>query len=132
MQDCEKSLTCNFAGATLGGQIDRIDRYDEKLYVLDYKSGKYPTYTPKTIEKATDFQLEFYYLLASTLGKVSGCGYYDLSSGKIADETLLHEKLERLQTHLTDMLEQKSFSFDKTDDESRCRFCEFVYLCGRA
>ena len=129
--ECEKSLTCNFAGMELGGQIDRIDKEGESLYVLDYKSGKYPVYTARTLEKATDFQLEFYYLLASTTGKVSGCGYYDLNSGKIIPESLLQEKLELLQTRLREMQEQKSFSFSKTEDESRCKYCEFNYLCGR-
>ncbi|WP_345992729.1 PD-(D/E)XK nuclease family protein [Sulfurimonas sp. HSL-1716] len=129
--DCEKSLTCKFAGMELTGQIDRIDIKEEKLFVLDYKSGKYPSYTTRTLQKATDFQLEFYYLLASTIKKVDACGYYDLNSGKIVDETLLEEKLELLQRHLKEMLEQKSFSFDKTEDESKCQYCEFVYLCGR-
>jgi RecB family exonuclease len=115
----------------LTGQIDRMDIKDERLFVLDYKSGKYPAYTTRTLEKATDFQLEFYYLLASTIKKVSGCGYYDLNSGKIVDEALLEEKLELLGRHLKEMLEQKSFSFLKTEDESKCKYCEFVYLCGR-
>ncbi|MDD2356918.1 MAG: PD-(D/E)XK nuclease family protein [Thiovulaceae bacterium] len=129
--ECEKELTCNYAGMELTGQIDRIDVQENGLYVLDYKSGKYPLYTAKTLEKATDFQLEFYYLLASTLGKVAGCGYYDLSSGKVVDETFLHEKLELLQTHLNELQEQKSFDFCKTEDESKCTFCEFKTLCGR-
>ncbi|MBU0633056.1 PD-(D/E)XK nuclease family protein [bacterium] len=129
--ECEKSLTCKFAGLELSGQIDRIDVVGESMYVLDYKSGKYPSYTVRTLEKATDFQLEFYYLLASTIGDVSGCGYYDLNSGQIVNETFLQEKLELLQTHLKELLEQKSFSFDKTEDESKCKFCEFATLCGR-
>ena len=129
--DCEKSLTCSFAGMELTGQIDRMDIKDERLFVLDYKSGKYPLYTTRTLEKATDFQLEFYYLLASTIKKVGGCGYYDLNSGKIVDEALLEEKLELLGRHLKEMLEQKSFSFLKTEDENKCKYCEFVYLCGR-
>lgn len=53
--ECEKVLTCKFADMELSGQIDRIDRQENGLYVLDYKSGKYPTYTAKTVEKATDF-----------------------------------------------------------------------------
>jgi inactivated superfamily I helicase len=130
--ECEKMLTCNFAGMELTGQIDRIDAQENGLYVLDYKSGKYPSYSSKTVEKATDFQLEFYYLLASTLGKVTGCGYYDLSAGKVIDEIFLDEKLELLQTHLLALQEQKSFDFYKTEDENKCKFCEFSILCGRA
>jgi RecB family exonuclease len=130
--ECEKVLTCKFADMELSGQIDRIDKQENGLYVLDYKSGKYPTYTTKTLEKATDFQLEFYYLLASTQGKVTGCGYYDLSSGKIIDETFLEEKLELLQTHLNELKEQKTFDFAKCEDEASCKYCEFSIMCGRA
>jgi inactivated superfamily I helicase/RecB family exonuclease len=128
--ECEKTLTCNFAGMELTGQIDRIDTMDNGLYVLDYKSGRYPVYTAKSVEKATDFQLEFYYLLASTLGKVAGCGYYDFSSGRIVDEIFLNEKIELLQAHLLTLQEQKSFDFCKDEDENKCRFCEFSTLCG--
>lgn len=72
--------------------------------------------------------MEFYYLLASTQGKVTGCGYYDLSSGKIIDETFLEEKLELLQTHLNELKEKKSFDFCKTEDEALCKYCEFSTL----
>ena len=131
VKECEISLTCKFAGMSVNGQIDRIDSTENGLYVLDYKSGKYPQYTLKTLEKATDFQLEFYYLLASTLGKVEGCGYYDLGSGVIIEENLLEAKLGRLEEIFQKLLSEKSFDFCKTEDESSCRFCEYTYLCGR-
>ncbi len=129
--ECEKVLTCKHFDMQLSGQIDRIDEQENGLYILDYKSGKYPTYTAKTLQKATDFQLEFYYLLASAEGKIAGCGYYDLSSGKIIDETFLEEKLLLLQEHLEELKTQKSFNFSKCEDESICKYCEYATLCGR-
>lgn len=131
VKECEKNLTCKHEGFELTGQVDRIDTKDGKLYVLDYKSGKYPSYTPKTVEKATDFQLEFYYLLVSTLGQVTGCGYYDLGNGKIVAETLLNEKLELLKKHLQEMSGVQTINFEKTEDRSHCQYCEFKLLCGR-
>jgi len=83
----------------LAGVIDRIDTTVDGLEVLDYKSGKYATYTLKTLENAKDFQLEFYYLLAGTLGEVTNCGFYDLNRGKIVYEPVLNEKLEKLYTY---------------------------------
>ncbi|MDA3908838.1 MAG: PD-(D/E)XK nuclease family protein, partial [Sulfurimonas sp.] len=104
VKECEKSLECSFAGMTLRGVIDRVDAKDGEMFVLDYKTGSYPLYTAKTFTDATDFQLEFYYLLASTLGKVSACGYYDLKDSKIVPEAFLEEKLEILQSNIKDLL----------------------------
>jgi ATP-dependent helicase/nuclease subunit B len=128
---CEKELSTEVCGVTLTGRLDRIDRTLEGLEVLDYKSGKFPTYTARTVEKATDFQLEFYHLLARQIGEVKSCGYYDLKSGKIVLEGLLEAKLELLYDHLHLLREEKRFDFYKTDDLAACRFCDYAHLCKR-
>ncbi len=129
---CEKSLSAEVCGIRLQGNIDRIDRTLDGLEVLDYKSGLYPTYTARTVEKATDFQLEFYYLLAKNEGEVKSCGYYDLKSGKIITEDLLESKLELLYGHLQELRETKVFDFEKTEDLKECTYCPYTELCGRS
>ena len=129
---CEKSLSKEVCGIRLHGNIDRIDRTLEGLEVLDYKSGSYPTYTARTVEKAKDFQLEFYYLLAHNEGEVKSCGYYDLKSGKIITEELLENKLELLYGHLQELKETKVFDFEKTEDFKECNYCPYTELCGRS
>ncbi|MDF1880314.1 PD-(D/E)XK nuclease family protein, partial [Sulfurimonas sp. MAG313] len=129
---CEKSLSKEVCGIRLTGNIDRIDSTLEGLEVLDYKSGSYPKYTVKTLEKATDFQLEFYFLLAEQEGEVTSCGYYDLKSGSIISENLLKQKLELLYEHLHVLRETKTFDFEKTEDLKECNYCPYVELCGRA
>lgn len=131
VQGCEVALETSCEGITIAGRLDRIDRTPEGMEVLDYKSGSFPVYSLKSLEKATDFQLEFYYLLASTLGKVDNCGYYDLQSGEIVYETLLEPKLALLQEHLAQLRQMQTVVFDKTDTLSACRYCEFTHLCGR-
>ena len=128
---CEKKLEREIRGIRLYGEIDRIDRSADGLEVLDYKSGKYKTYTAKTIKNATDFQLEFYYLLASGLGEVSRCGFYDLKEGRIVDEALLPEKLEMLYGILDELREAREIDFEKTEKLNDCQYCEFAYLCQR-
>ncbi|PHR58403.1 MAG: hypothetical protein COA44_02870 [Arcobacter sp.] len=128
---CEKSLSKEVCGIRITGNIDRIDTTLEGLEVLDYKSGSYPKYTMRTLEKATDFQLEFYYLLASQEGEVTSCGYYDLKSGKIVKEDLLEQKLELLYGYLNELKETKVFDFEKTDDIKECTYCPYTELCGR-
>lgn len=129
---CEKSISKEVRGIRIAGNIDRIDRTLEGIEVLDYKSGSYPKYTPRTVDKATDFQLEFYYLLAEQEGEVQSCGYYDLKSGKIIKEDLLGQKLELLYTYLDALKETKVFDFEKTEDTKECTYCPYVELCGRA
>ncbi|MEA3522217.1 MAG: PD-(D/E)XK nuclease family protein [Campylobacterota bacterium] len=131
VQGCEEQLTCKHEGITLYGTIDRIDAHNNTLEVLDYKSGSYTTYTSRKLEEATDFQLEFYYLLASTLGKVNGCGFYDLKSGELIAEPLLEEKLELLSTHLNTLGDTKEFDFELCEDLSACKYCEYALMCGR-
>ncbi len=128
---CEKTLSAEVCGIRLSGQIDRIDQTLGGLEVLDYKSGAYPVYTARTVDKATDFQLEFYYLLAKNEGEIETCGYYDLKNGKIITEDLLEKKLELLYEHLHQLRETKVFDFEKTDEIKACRFCPYIHLCGR-
>ena len=129
---CESRLEREVRGIKLYGAIDRIDRTADGLEVLDYKSGKYQTYTLKTLENAKDFQLEFYYLLASTLGEVENCGFYDLNNGKIVYEPFLQQKLEKLYSVLDELRETKTFEFEMTEKLSDCGFCEYAYLCERS
>ncbi|MDD5399601.1 MAG: PD-(D/E)XK nuclease family protein [Sulfurimonas sp.] len=131
VEQCEASLETEFAGMRLVGQIDRVDKIDNEIYVLDYKTGSYPLYTEKNFTDATDFQLEFYYLLAQNFGNVIGCGYYDLKESKIVDEPFLREKLALLESHVKDLLNIEDVNFSKCEDLKSCTFCEYKVMCGR-
>ncbi len=129
---CEHSLSKEVEGIRLVGNIDRIDRTPDGIEVLDYKSGAYPVYTSRTVEKAKDFQLEFYYLLAQEEGTVQRCGYYDLKTGKIIYEELLEAKLALLKEHLGVLAASKRINFEKTDELKECLYCPYIELCGRS
>jgi len=128
---CEETLECRYSGITLTGQIDRVDKRNNEIFVLDYKTGKYPIYTAKNVHEATDFQLEFYYLLAGGFGNVVGCGYYDLKESKIIQESFLEEKLAVLQSTIKDLLNIEEVNFEMCEDEKNCLFCEYKIMCGR-
>jgi len=131
IESCEENFECEFAGMTLVGQIDRVDKRDDEIFVLDYKTGSYPLYTPKNFTEATDFQLEFYFLLAKKLGKVAGCGYYDLKESKIVNEVLLEEKLGILESNIKDMLNIEHIDFELCEDLKNCMYCEYSTMCQR-
>ncbi|MEO1954413.1 MAG: PD-(D/E)XK nuclease family protein [Campylobacterales bacterium] len=128
---CEQNYKCQFAGTTLIGQIDRIDKKQNDIFVLDYKTGSYPLYNKNNYQDATDFQLEFYYLLASELGNVEGVAYYDLKDIKIVPEAFLEQKIEILKSNIKDMLMLEEIEFSKCEDTKNCLFCEYSVICQR-
>jgi len=128
---CEESLSVEFAGMTITGNIDRVDKRGHEIEVLDYKTGSYPLYNKNNFMDATDFQLEFYYLLASGYGNVEYCGYYDLKESKIVPEAFLVEKIEILKAHIKDLLLIEEVNFELCEDFKNCLFCEFKTMCER-
>ncbi len=114
----------------LKGSIDRIDRYYDKLYVIDYKSGKIPSTSVKGLEHESNFQLQFYFILAGTLGEVADVHYYDLTTAKIADETLFDEKMLVLEKHLDEMKETRQ-NFTMTENHKKCEYCPYIKICDR-
>jgi len=90
-----------------------------------------PLYNKNNFTDATDFQLEFYYLLASGLGNVVGCGFYDLKESEIVEETFLQEKLAVLESNLKDLQNVESINFELCEDSKNCLFCDYKIMCGR-
>jgi len=131
VKECEKSLNCEFAGIRLTGQIDRVDARGDELYVIDYKTGKYPIYNKNNFTEATDFQLEFYYLLVSNIAKNVRCAYYDLNENKLVDEPFLEQKLAVLESNIKDILAHDEIDFEKCEDEKNCLYCDYRVMCGR-
>ena len=128
---CEEFFEINFEGMTLIGQIDRVDKRHNEIEVLDYKTGGYTLYNKNNFSDATDFQLEFYHLLAGGLGNVVACGFYDLKESTIISEAFLGEKLAILQSHIKDLLTIEEIDTKMCEDEKNCLYCEYKIMCKR-
>ncbi|AFL69304.1 PD-(D/E)XK nuclease family protein [Sulfurospirillum barnesii] len=120
----------SYEGFVLEGQIDRMDEKEGNLFVIDYKSGKIPTSTEKTLEATVDFQLVFYALIAATLGRVAGVYYYDLKEGILVPETFLEEKTARLGDILKELSAPLN-GYELCEDIKHCRLCPYTLLCGK-
>jgi len=128
---CEKKFSEPFCGMTISGIIDRVDKRESSISVIDYKTGSYKLNTKNNFSESKDFQLEFYYLLAGGLGSVESCAFYDLKEGKIVQEAFLEEKLEILASHIKDLQRVESIEAAKTEDIKECLYCEYALMCGR-
>jgi ATP-dependent helicase/nuclease subunit B len=100
------------------------------LYILDYKSGKIPTITEKTLDTTVDFQLLFYRLIASSLGKVAGAYYYDLKEGILVEDSFVEEKKALLHVKLHELSKPLN-GYEMCDEIKHCRLCPYVLLCGK-
>ncbi|MBE0491227.1 MAG: PD-(D/E)XK nuclease family protein [Sulfurospirillum sp.] len=126
----EKEYKTHYKDFLLEGKIDRIDVLDTKLSIIDYKSGKLPTCSEKTLEKCVDFQLEFYYLLCKDIAEIEGVYYYPLKIGKLQAEDLFEQKLAQLDMILADLKEPLR-DFEKCATKEPCKFCAYATICGR-
>ncbi len=162
----QRTLTVNPNGnaykVSLGADIDRVDRKDGVIRVIDYKSGKDDKEigsvekvfdrTPGTARKPgrnkAGFQTLFYsWLYTSEYGVadtvVPGLlniqelfqPDFDLRL-KIEGVPLKDSRpcLEIFESKLSELLNE-IFSmeqpFDQTEDERKCKFCDFNGICGR-
>lgn len=131
----EKPFLFEYGGITWKGQIDRIDRLQQGLAVLDYKiKDSIRIDSPRTVEKTADFQLEIYALAVKTLypdSEIASAAFYDVRKGQILEETLLEEKTGMLDEKIA-LLKEQSILFEKQDSNpALCRNCPYSTLCDR-
>lgn len=128
--DTETWLECDFSGFRICGKLDRVDIKDDKLHVIDYKSGDTDKLFKQKLENMTNFQLEFYYILASTIREVQSASYYDLRSGKLIQELLLQEKIDKLKDTLK-IFKEPITTYELCEKQSNCIYCPYKKLCLR-
>ncbi|WP_236096445.1 PD-(D/E)XK nuclease family protein [Helicobacter sp. MIT 11-5569] len=131
----ESDFIFNYAGFTLKGRIDRIDRRENMLFVLDYKYKRsLKIDSAKSYEKSTDFQLPIYYLAtkAQNPNNAIKAGFYDLYEAKIIEEVDLDTKVAMLEEKLKAIKnEAREVDFSLATKRDACKFCDFIYLCNR-
>jgi len=146
----------------LGADIDRVDRKNGTVRVIDYKSGRddkeigtVEKLFRREKEKANDkgrnkagFQTFFYAWLynhkygdqdAVVPGLINMQELFqpDFDEHLLMDGapvTDVRPSLPLFEEHLQKLLEEiygRSQPFDQTNDEQKCRFCDFKGICGR-
>lgn len=128
------------------GIIDRIDRVDGKLALVDYKTGSAPI-PHSEMENGRDFQMLLYLLALGDMARgesaeVAGGMFWHLrnlrSSGLIDAEDEDHQALlDKARQHIASNLQQGRagvFPVQATALENgKCvRYCEFAHLCRRS
>ncbi len=111
------------------GKIDRIDRINEGIVLLDYKFTK-SLKLLKNRENLDDFQLQIYRLALESLGyTVQSSALINGYSGEYQEEKEHEEKCELLCLKLEQI--KKNTTYEKCDKISVCTYCDYKTLCNR-
>ncbi len=128
--EVEKKIDTTYQGLRFIGRLDRIDMKEGRLFVYDYKSGTIKQDSVKQLENSSNFQLQIYDLLLSTIGEVGGCYYYDLKSAqRITDN--FHEEKKAILAEKLEPLKQQEHNFEMCEDQKKCLYCPYQILCER-
>lgn len=135
----------------LKGIIDRLDMHDEKLRILDYKTGQDAIGVFESIDELfTDpanklnFQLMLYcYLVSEYYPDLDYPIYTGIFRMRQFDEgidwlnngnEIIPEDIESFKYYLLNLLDEimnPEIPFKQTEDIDRCRFCNYRNLCQR-
>lgn len=142
------------AGVRVGGKIDRIDRFDGSLRVIDYKSGKVESQAASVEElfsgkkeRAPLFQILLYAgMLARSEPAFSiRAGLYGLRNlfDKNFDERIFVNKesiesysriglaFDELLTQITGEIFDTENHFVQTENRTHCQYCPYNKICHR-
>ena len=136
IHDTESQIQINQPGIdiSLKGRLDRIDRNDNGLDIIDYKTG----YTPRQVEvdEGEAVQLPFYALLSEQA--VNRVEYLSLDQSKVktaasleADElqSLVESNQHRLKELIHDLA--NNAQLPAWGDDTVCGYCDMSGLCRR-
>lgn len=154
-QQMEQRLQLGEYNIRIHGLTDRVEQIEGVVAIADYKTGDSKrgkvriddmALLKTSPEFSKAFQLMMYAWLYSgqygrqARGIRSGIYWLRHAEGKyeslIKDKSDLinHSTIDSFQEILTDILMEmlnKELPFKKTEDKDRCKFCDFVRICGR-
>jgi ATP-dependent helicase/nuclease subunit B len=122
------------------GYLDRVDRLDGRLYVIDYKTTV-PDKDKYTIgDTFVEFQLPLYALILSEgdLSRVAGMAYYGISRKiqvtEIVEQSSVPAYLNDFRDRIlvptiADILNPEA-PFSGSDDKDACIYCSYQDICG--
>lgn len=107
-----KALNIQNHTIRLKGIIDRIDKLEDKHFIIDYKSGKVPS---------KSFQLAFYKALYDENAETK---FYDLNQMQFVEEKA--KNLDELKECLKDLLEQREEEIEFENDKDE--YCPYKII----
>lgn len=128
--ECEKGFSANLFGLEFYGRIDRVDRLESgEIRVIDYKFKK-----NFNARNEGFLQLVLYKMAlgGEFRGATISAAYYDLlKNEEIVMSTAQEDEAVGLLESAAATLQGGDIVFEKTQNHSECKYCDFKYLCDR-
>ena len=125
VKDKEMQFSFILGSFLVNGFIDRVDEYENRIEIIDYKTGKWEV-AQKSIKD--NLQLGIYALAASSVfpGKEIYAELYYLRSGKRKGHTFTEEDLENVKVEIINFGNKiiNDNNFLPTPNERVCSFCD--------
>lgn len=125
-------------GLKVGGFVDRIDRTDDGLVLIDYKtSSKAPPGAQDAKGRATlDVQLPLYVQVAAPAlfpaDGVAGALYYSLTKGKVLKEAVVDDQaLSEFAERVKARLREGDYPVRPDTGREACTYCDYELMCRR-
>ncbi len=125
----ERGFTVKFGDIVIKGRVDRIDRFEDGVEIIDYKTG-----TPKTKKTLTPTDRMQMYLYAMAAREVFELKPKRLTFYYFSDQSTVsfepkHKDMERLQEHVGKSIEQITARQFEPAPGVACRSCDFKSIC---
>jgi RecB family exonuclease len=135
----ERKFEGEWYGLKVKGVVDRIDRAEDGLVLVDYKSGASLTPGPKDIDGKTrlDIQLPLYaHVISSALFNgepVADAYYYSLSKSKVIKRSVSGDSaaLEAFVERIKGYLREGRFPVEPDAERYACAYCDYDLVCRK-
>ncbi|MGH9123821.1 MAG: PD-(D/E)XK nuclease family protein, partial [Acidimicrobiales bacterium] len=128
----EHPFEIDVGGHRVRGYIDRVDRVDGGLAIIDYKTG---AKVPRQEEVTEDLQLATYHLAAlrdpvlAAVGPPVSLQLSYLRSGAVVSQPISADHEQRTEMRILDLAQRILAEEFEPSVEADCEYCEFKRLC---
>ena len=132
----EEKLRVNIMGFNIHAKPDRIDRKGDSYDIIDYKFKSNLRTLKKLDENTGDIQMPMYALLLERTGHrpPNDVWWYDMKnkfSLVKAFEQDIYDRFRSFLEGILGLLADENLTFDRTEKQARCSYCEYQIICGR-
>jgi DNA helicase-2/ATP-dependent DNA helicase PcrA len=125
--DTERTFTVEIGGAQVRGRVDRLDRADQGVAIVDYKTGR-----PKDQEDADEsLQLSIYALAVQRQWKLEArrLVFYNLETNQAVETSRTQKELDEAEKLVRIAAENMADGRFEAKPGWHCRWCSYRSLC---